>query len=163
MPTVIHEKQCVFETNQQIQKEYSWEKTQDLAKEAGMEDFSCTIKSLPQGSYSYPFHYHHNSNEMFVILSGKGELRDGDGIQNVNKGDIVFCEKGSTGAHQLHNPHKENLVYIDLRTLNKFDLCEYPDTGKINNLKTEEIYFKGKSADYFQNENQVDEIWENLR
>ncbi|WP_187759834.1 cupin domain-containing protein [Thiospirochaeta perfilievii] len=92
---------------------------------------------MEKGKYSYPYHYHHNSEELFVIIYGKGELRTPTGIEKVNIGEIVLFEKSKSGAHQIYNPNSEPLIYMDLRTINKVDVCEYPDSRKL-------IYYQNK-------------------
>jgi len=142
--------------------EYSWDSTEDLAQAAGLSDFACQIRSLEKGKYSYPYHFHHNADELFVILSGTGELRTPEGIRPISQGDIALFEKGSSGAHQLHNPHEQKLVYLDLRSVNKVDVCEYPDTGKVNFLPEREIFYKGREADYFEKEENIKKVWSTL-
>lgn len=142
--------------------EYRWKASDDLGKSLNLKDFSCNIRSLEKGKFSYPYHFHHNVEELFVIISGKGELRTPQGIKDIDSGDIALFEKGETGAHQLFNPNTEALVYLDLRTLNNFDACEYPDTGKVNILPQKEIFYKGDKVDYFEGEQNIQEIWSKL-
>jgi len=144
-------------------EEYSWKTTEDLAKIANLDEFSCNIRVLEKGKYSYPYHFHHNAEEIFVILSGKGELRTPEGISEINSGSIAFFEKGETGAHQIFNGNETPLVYIDLRTLNKLDVCEYPDTGKVNILPNLEIFYRGEQVKYFEGEQNISEIWADIK
>ncbi len=138
--------------------EYSWNTSEDLAELVNLTDFCCNIRSLEKGKISYPYHFHHNAEEMFVILSGSGELRTPEGIHKIKTGEIALFEKGESGAHQLYNPNEELLVYIDLRSLNKVDICEYPDTGKVNILPKREIFYKGNDVGYFDGEENISEI-----
>jgi uncharacterized cupin superfamily protein len=62
--------------------------------------------------FSYPYHFHHNAEELFVILSGKGELRTPQGMRKLKTGDIALFEKGESGAYQLYNHYSEPLVEI---------------------------------------------------
>lgn len=160
----------IFNSNRTEQKrkdspisEYSWKATENLAGLSGLKDFACNIRTLEKGQISYPYHYHHNSEELFVILSGEGELRTPDGILQVKQGEIALFEKGETGAHQLLNSRDEPLVYLDLRTTNGFDVCEYPDTGKVNILPKLEIFDKGEAKGYFDGEEDVSEVWKELK
>ncbi len=50
----------------------------------------------------------------------------------VKEGDIVFFEIGPEGAHQLYNHTGEPCRYLDIRTEAGLDICEYPDSDKIN-------------------------------
>jgi uncharacterized cupin superfamily protein len=141
---------------------YSWMTSDDLGKSLNLKDFFCNIRSLKKGKFSYPYHFHHNAEELFVVISGKGELRTPQGIQVIDTGEIALFEKGESGAHQIFNPNPEPLVYLDLRTLNKIDVCEYPDTGKVKILPQQEIFYKGDTVDYFKGEQNIKEIWTKL-
>ena len=142
---------------------YAWETTDDLGKAIQFEDLSCSIRSLQQGAFSFPYHFHHHAEELFIVISGAGELRTPDGIQVVGAGDIALFEKGETGAHQLYNPHPAPLVYLDIRSLHRLDVCEYPDTGKVNILPQRDIFTRGEPMGYFDGEDAIHHIWEQLR
>ena len=155
MPRIIKTEDLQFETKSSPVPEYSWNTSEDIALSAGLKDFSCNVRSLERGKISYPYHYHHNAEEMFVVISGKGELRTPGGIQKIGAGEIVLFEKGESGAHQLFNPNEESLVYLDMRTLNRIDICEYPDTGKVNILPQKDIFYRGSEAGYFDDEENI--------
>ena len=142
--------------------EFEWLTSCDLSLESNIKDFTCNIRVLEKGKYSYPYHFHKNAEELFVILKGKGKLRVPDGIFDITSGDIIIFENGKTGAHQVYNDSEESLVYLDLRTIHSIDVCEYPDSGKVNILPFKEIYYKGKQADYFDGEDQILKVWSNL-
>jgi len=162
MSTVIRWKEENLAGKASPLPEYRWDSTEDLAKAAGLSDFACQIRSLGKGQYSYPYHFHHNADELFVILSGSGKLRTPHAIQSIEQGDMALFEKGSSGAHQLYNPHEDKLIYLDLRSVNKADVCEYPDTGKVNILPERNIFYKGREADYFEKEENIKEVWSEL-
>ncbi len=65
---------------------------------------------------------------------------DPDNTTEVVPGDMIFFEMGPTGAHQLYNHTQEKCIYIDIRTEAGIDICEYPDSGKVNILPANEIY-----------------------
>lgn len=163
MPKVFNPNQTTQDKNNSPISEYSWSATKDLGKLANLEDFSCNIRSLEKGKISYPYHFHHNADELFVFITGEGELRTPDGITHVKAGDIALFEKGETGAHQLLNHQETPLVYLDLRSINKIDVCEYPDTGKVNILPKGEIFYKGEHTQYFKGEENVQQIWNTLK
>ncbi|MFP4564605.1 MAG: cupin domain-containing protein [Spirochaetia bacterium] len=142
--------------------EYAWKTTEDLAQSAGLGKLSCCVRILEQGKYSYPYHFHHNAEEIFLILSGNGELRTPAGIAEIHEGNIIFFEKGESGAHQAFNPHATPLVYIDLRTVDSLDVCEYPDSGKVNILPKRDIFQRGKDSGYFDGEANIKRIWDEL-
>ncbi|MFN4090287.1 MAG: cupin domain-containing protein [Alphaproteobacteria bacterium] len=86
---------------------------------------------VPAGRKAWPFHCHHANDEMFVILSGRGELRFGDERHAVAAGDVVVCPSGGPEtAHQLI-AGAEPLRYLAVSTMNEPDVMEYPDSGKL--------------------------------
>lgn len=163
MPTIIKAGDTKLVSNNSPISEYIWNASGNLGKKVNLEEMNCNIRSLGKGKYSYPYHFHHNSEELFFIISGKGELRTPHGIKEICTGDIALFEKGKSGAHQLYNPHLEPLMYLDLRTVNKIDVCEYPDTKKVNILPKQDIYYKGENVEYFEGEENIKEIWNNIK
>ena len=100
-----------------------------------------------------------NAEELFVIISGKAMLRSPDGFTEVNQNDVIFFEKGPSGAHQLYNHDDAPCVYVDLRTTVGIDVCEYPDSNKINILPYMEIYDSSSKVNYYQGEENVRAKW----
>ena len=117
------------------------------------------VKSLDPGKFSCPYHFHRNSEELFVILSGKSTLRIPDKFTELKPGDIVFFETGPAGAHQLYNHTSEPCVYLDLASENGLDVCEYPDSGKINILPERDIFQSVNRVGYYTGEDKVREKW----
>ena len=117
------------------------------------------VRSLDPGKYSYPYHFHRNAEEIFVILSGKATLRTPDEFVELSEGDIAFFEIGEQGAHQLYNHTQQPCRFLDIRTIAGLDVCEYPDSGKINILPYQEIYKSDTTVDYYKGEEKVREKW----
>jgi uncharacterized cupin superfamily protein len=159
MPTVFNSLQLEFKTKEAPISEFSWKTSPRLAKLVESEDFEFDIRSLDPGRFSFPYHFHRNAEELFVILSGKAMLRSPDGFTEINKGDVVFFEKGPSGAHQILNHGDSPCVYLDLRTTVGLDVCEYPDSNKINILPYLEVYESSAKVDYYKGEENVKAKW----
>jgi uncharacterized cupin superfamily protein len=121
------------------------------------------IRSLDPGKYSYPYHFHRYSEELFVLISGSAMLRTPMGLQEIRQGEIIFFETDESGAHQLHNHTDNPCVYLDIRTYSGHDVTEYPDSEKINIAPNHGIFEKQSKVDYFKGEEKVEEIWKHLR
>lgn len=117
------------------------------------------VRSLEPDKFSFPYHFHENAEELFVILSGQVTLRTPEGFQVLSEGDIAFFETGSSGAHQLYNHTDQPCRYLDIATKPDLDVCEYPDSGKVNILPRRTVYRKADQVDYFLEENRVREKW----
>lgn len=161
MAVIINEKNVMFEQRQSPVTEFAWHTTSKLAEMAGSKQLLFEIRSLDPGKYSYPYHFHRSAEEIFVILSGRATLRTPSGFQEVQEGDTVFFETGPEGAHQLFNHTGEPCRYLDIRTNLGIDICEYPDSGKINILPYEEVYL-AQQADYYEGEDHVAEKWKRI-
>lgn len=159
MPTIFNKDQLTFNPNHSPLEAFAWSSSDNLSKLGDAKDLNFDIKILQPGKYSYPYHFHRNAEELFVILSGSVTLRTPDGFRQLHEGDIAFFEKGSSGAHQLFNHTDAPCSYLDLRTLKDLDICEYPDTGKVNILDCNEIFLKGQQVGYFDGEEDIITKW----
>ena len=104
---------------------------------------------------AYPYHFHHNNEETFYILSGEGLLKTPEGERKVKAGDLLFFPTGPEGAHKLANTSEgENLVYIDFDVVHDIDITEYPDSDKIAiwGKGINKIYPQKANVDYYDGE-----------
>lgn len=159
MAHVFNEKKISFQLRQSPIPEFAWHTSPNLAEIVKAKYLHFDIRSLDPGKYSYPYHFHRNAEEIFVILSGKVMLRTPEENQELSAGDIVFFEMGPQGAHQLYNHTQEPCKYLDIRTNVGLDVCEYPDSGKINILPFREVYEKASQVDYYKGEDKVSAKW----
>jgi uncharacterized cupin superfamily protein len=159
MAHIFNEKNVSYVLKQSPVPEFAWHTSERLAEIVKSEHLQFDIRSLDPGKYSYPYHFHRNAEEIFVILAGKAMLRTPDEFVELNEGDIAFFEMGPTGAHQLFNHTEHPCKYLDIRTNMGLDVCEYPDSGKINIIPYQEIYQSEDKVDYYKGEDTVKEKW----
>ncbi len=132
----------------------------DVGGKIGARQLGYNITIIPSGKKSWPFHNHHVSEEMFLILEGTGLLRHGENQFQIKKNDIIACPTGDRSvAHQIINDGDTDLKYLALGTKRPYDICEYPDSDKILSRVTSEEdsnlwnMSKGnESYDYFEGE-----------
>jgi len=139
--------------------EYVWQTSKYLDKMASSDQMYFDIRELGPGKYSFPYHYHRGAEEMMVILQGGCTMRTPEGFSKVQQGDIVFFEKGETGAHQFYNHTDEVCRYLDIRIKVDIDVCDYPDSGKVNILPYFNIYNAAQTLDYFEGEEGPSAHW----
>jgi uncharacterized cupin superfamily protein len=121
------------------------------------------LRLLNPGQFSAPYHFHRYAEELFMIVSGSMTMRTPDGIEVVQGGDIIFFEMGETGAHQFFNHGSDPCIYLDVRTFIGYDICEYPDSGKILLAPSYEIFNKEIKLGYFAGEEGISEKWNQIK
>lgn len=126
------------------------------------ENLNFDLRQLSPGLYSAPYHFHRYAEELFMIISGSATLRTPNGLEIVNSGDLIFFEKGETGAHQLYNHTTEDCIFLDIRTYFGYDVAEYPDSDKILIAPSYEIYEKNSQVNYFQGEENIKDKWKQI-
>lgn len=139
--------------------DFAWDASRPLKELVGGKYLHFDVKSLLPDRFSYPYHFHRNAEELFVALQGEATLRSPEGCQVVGQGDVLFFGEGPQGAHQLYNHTDQPFVYLDLCTAANVDVCEYPDSGKINILPTIEVFQREARVPYYTGEDGVREKW----
>jgi uncharacterized cupin superfamily protein len=134
-----------------------------LSKVADSKNLHFDLRLLNPGQFSFPYHFHRHAEELMMIISGTMTLRTKNGLDILKKGDMVFFEMGESGAHQFYNHSDEPCTYLDIRTLFGTDICEYPDSGKINIIPSIEIFEKDSKVGYFKGEESVLQKWDELK
>ena len=114
--------------------------------------FDVALLRIPKGKTLCPYHSHSAESELYLVVSGKGSIRDKEGTTMVTAGDAFFFGPGE--AHQLTNAGEEDFVYYVIADNPRGDSCYYPDSGKFAVMKegTNEVIVKGNETDYFDGE-----------
>jgi len=131
-----------------------------IAERIGAQKLGYNLTICPPGKKVCPFHNHHVNEEMFLILEGEGLLRFGDQEYPLRKHDIVACPPGGRAvAHQIVNTGRNDLKYLALSTMERSDICEYPDSNKVGVMVGEQgnrdlrLMFRAEqTVDYFDRE-----------
>ena len=131
----------------------------------GAKKLGYNVTAIAPGKRAYPFHSHQVNEEVFLILDGSGELRFGQDVLPIRKGDIIACPAGGPEtAHQIINTGSEELRYFAVSTKLSPEIAEYPDTGRFGLLaelapgadgKPRMMMFmgrEGETLDYWQGE-----------
>jgi uncharacterized cupin superfamily protein len=96
----------------------------------GLTVLGAMLHVVPPGKAAFPFHRHHVSDEMFLILSGTGEYRTDKGTFPVKVGDCLGAPAGGM-AHQIINNGKTDLKYIGFSNTTHAEVVDYPDSGNV--------------------------------
>lgn len=117
-------------------------------------DLGFAYDIVPPGKRSCPYHLHHAEEELFVILEGNGTLRVADELLPVGAGDVIAIPAGPDYPHQILNTSDAPLKYLSISTRRSPEVCEYPDSGKVNAFAERRILIQRKadSLDYWDGE-----------
>ncbi len=159
MATVYRSDEVEMTPHRSPLPDFSFASSADLGELANSKYLHLNLRTLPPGKFSYPYHSHRNAEELFVILEGVATLRTPDGYQRIGTGDFIFFEEGASGAHQLYNHSDAPCVYLDLRTKANVDVCDYPDSGKVNILPALDIFEADSRVPYYTGEEGIRDRW----
>jgi uncharacterized cupin superfamily protein len=125
------------------------EESLDLSKR---HPFDLAMIRIPKGKSYCPYHSHGAETEFYLVVSGRGAVRDHNGTTEVAVGDAFLFGPGE--AHQLSNAGEEDFVYYVIADNPRCDSCYYPDSGKFAVAKEGPDYaiVKAEEADYFLGE-----------
>lgn len=160
MPTIFNPKDLSFTENPDAIDKFKIQTViPRLSKTVDSKHLVFDLRLLNPGQHSFPYHFHRNAEELIILLSGSMTMRSPDEFKIINQGEIVFFEMGETGAHQFYNHDTIPCTYLDIKTNVGIDVCEYPDSGKINISPFNEIFTKDSQVDYFHGEKDIDSKW----
>ncbi len=98
----------------------------------GSTGIGCMLHVVEPGKKAFPFHAHHMTQELFVIMEGEGTYRFGAENYPVKAGDVLAAPTGGQEvAHQIINTGEKTLKYLGI-SANPVggDVVEYPDSNK---------------------------------
>ncbi len=90
--------------------------------------FEVELVRVPIGAVNWPYHSHSAKWELYLIITGRGEVRTPAGVAKVREGDCLVHPPGE--AHQITNTGATDLVYYIVADNPTSDVRHYPDTNK---------------------------------
>ena len=130
-----------------------------LGREPGSLDlskrhpFDLEWNRVPAGKPNFPYHAHSAQWELYLIISGEGNVRHKDGTTEVVAGDVLIF--GPDEPHQLNNSSAEDLIYYVIADNPIGESAYYPDSGKWKVNKSsaaDRVVIKGQETGYFDSE-----------
>ena len=149
-------------------KEYPWQSPKgkyavafrEISEELGRDPNSLDLTKrwpfdlewdrMPTGKSNFPMGGHSAQWEMYLIISGKGRVRDKDGSTDVVAGDAFIF--GPNEPHQIINSGDVDLVYYVIADNPIGESCYYPDSNKWLVRSPERRFLRSESLDYFEGE-----------
>ena len=114
--------------------------------------FDLTLARIPPGAAYCPYHAEGAQWELYLVVRGRGKVRDATGESEVVAGDSFLFKPGE--AHQLSCAGNEDFVYYVVADNPIGDSCYYPDSGKwaVRKEGEESVIIKGPETHYFDGE-----------
>ena len=115
--------------------------------------FDLEWNRVPPGKSNFPFHAHSAQWEMYLIVSGKAQVRDKEGTTEVAAGDAFIF--GPDEPHQISNSGDADLIFYVIADNPIGESAYYPDSKKWKANKTsavDRVVIKGPETDYFDGE-----------
>ncbi len=84
MAYIMRDEHMEYPTDPNIPIDYRWRQSKRLKDVANAKQMLVKIILLDSNQFSYPYHFHYNAEELFVILSGSALLRTPEGFQEVS-------------------------------------------------------------------------------
>jgi uncharacterized cupin superfamily protein len=94
------------------------------------DELGATVYHLGPGNWA-PFHFHHASEELMVVLQGRPTLRMEDGNRQLEEGEVLHFPTGPDGAHGVANETDDPVRYLMASTLKSPEVAEYPESKQI--------------------------------
>ena len=94
------------------------------------DKLGASLYELGPGNWA-PFHFHHGSEELMVVLRGHPTLRAAEGTRRLDEGEVVHFPTGPDGVHAVSNETDEPVRYLMVSTLQSPEVVEYPDLKQI--------------------------------
>jgi len=106
------------------------------------------VWELDPGASSGPYHLHHATEELLLVLDGEPTLRSPDGEHRLSRGEVVHFPVGAAGAHQVLNRSDAPARYLMAAAHSGIDAVEYVDERTVavysrspSLLQEEGLYF----------------------
>lgn len=89
------------------------------------------VWELDPGASSGPYHVHHATEELLLVLDGEATLRSPDGERVLTRGEVVHFSLGAPGAHQILNRSDGPVRYLMVAAHTGTDVIEYVDEQQV--------------------------------
>lgn len=109
---------------------YAWSGRRGVANELGLRSLGASVYELPDGQWSFPYHYHHGVEEWLYVAAGAPTLRDVTGERVLAPGDLVCFPSGPDGAHAVRGPGRV-VMFSGIAATGAASVSVYPDSDKV--------------------------------
>ena len=112
--------------------------------------FDVEILRIPPGQTPYPYHSHSAQWEFYHVISGRGQVRDEEGMTPIETADAFLFKPGE--AHQIINESDADLILYVVADNPIGESCHYPDSGKWLVRSPGRHLIRSESLEYYDGE-----------
>jgi uncharacterized cupin superfamily protein len=109
---------------------YASRSRRGVALGLGLRCFGASVYELPDGEWTFPYHYHHGVEEWLYVAAGAPTLRDPGGERVLAPGDMVCFASGPDGAHAVRGPGRV-VIFSGVAAAGVATVSVYPDSDKL--------------------------------
>lgn len=109
---------------------FAWRGHRGVAREHGLRCLGASVLELPDGQWTFPYHYHHGVEEWLYVVAGVPTLRDPTGERTLASGDVVCFPGGPEGAHAVRGPGRV-VMFSGVAAAGMPSVSVYPDSDKV--------------------------------
>jgi uncharacterized cupin superfamily protein len=106
------------------------------------------VWELDPGATSGPYHVHHGTEELLLVLRGRPTLRTPNGERELKEGEAVHFPAGPEGAHQLANRSDEVARFVIAASHVVPEIVEYIDEGVATAWSIHDSLVTGESLEF---------------
>jgi uncharacterized cupin superfamily protein len=113
------------------------------------QPYEVELVRMPAGAVNWPYHSHSGKWELYLVISGRGQVRTPEGTSDIREGDCILHAPGE--PHQIINTGASDLVYHVIANNVHGNICHYPDSNKWS-LPNQTNPVRVKPADLYEGE-----------
>jgi uncharacterized cupin superfamily protein len=103
-----------------------------VAERLGAELVAANLYEVAPGETTWPYHFHHEEEELLLVLSGRVSVRTPEGERELRPGDFVLFPTGPQGAHEERNTGSEPARFLVVSTRPRLEVTEEPESGRVD-------------------------------
>jgi uncharacterized cupin superfamily protein len=115
---------------QQDRPGYTWRGRRGVAGEFGLRWLGASVFELPEGQWTFPYHYHHGVEEWLFVVTGEPVLREPAGERALLPGDLICFPSGPDGVHAVRGPGRV-VMFSGVASAKAASVSVYPDSDKV--------------------------------
>jgi uncharacterized cupin superfamily protein len=120
------------------------------------EPLGAALWELDPGANSGPYHFHHGTLELLIVLRGRATLRTPQGERELDEGAVVPFARGAAGAHQVLNRSDGVVRYLMIGSHASPEIIEYVDSERIAAMAKTESISGTELLEFFRHEDAVE-------